>query len=299
MYILRSLLVLPFALAFTLGSTAQTTLKDGTTLVWDKEITAIDDSLPYESMHAPAYKVPVYEATTSQVNKLLPTLLPGASFKRQGRMMKATGVTFPPASSAPVDILANVTRNKKQGNSTVSLAFLHSGTTTPVENPALQSAVRDIGVRLNKAIVQQQVDKWTKELGKADSKHTRAAKSHDKAQKKLAKTRNQLAKSTQEKVELQNEHAVLQKEVDLYNQKWNISHDPKDLKRVNKARSRITKNGTKLSKVIAREAKAQRELDKSSSNIPGVQQEQDAKAAAHVDMQRTVDALKRKLESIR
>lgn len=299
MYIRRSLLALPFALALTLGSTAQNSLDDGTSLVWDKEINASTDSLQNDSNTVPAYSVPVYEATASQVNDLLKTVLPGSVFKKQGKLMKANSVTFTPASSTPVDVLALATQDKKQGLTTLSLAFLNSGTSIPVDNPALSSAVRDLGVSLNKAVVQQQVDAWTKQLDKAGSKSVSATKSHDKAQSDLVKAQNEVDKNAKEKQKLQDEHAILQKEVDLYNQKWTLNQDPKDLKKLNKARSEITKNGEQMAKVVANDTKAQKELTKSSANIPDVQQEKDEQAAAQADAQRTLDALKQKLGNIR
>lgn len=299
MHTRRSLLVLPFALALAMGSTAQNTLKDGTTLVWDKVIAVGADSLRNDSVNVPAFSVPVHEASAKQVSALLKTVLPGASFRKQGRLMKATGVTFAAAGSAPVDVLARVTQNKKQRLSTLSLAFLNSGTSTPVGNPALSPAVRDLGVQLNKAVVQQQVDAWTKKLGKAHGKTESAAKSRDKARKKLNKAQSQVEKNAKERSKLQNERAIMQREIDLYNEKWMLGQDPKDLKKLTKARSRITKNEARMAKLMANEAKAQRELSKTSSNLPDVQQEQDAKAAARNEVQRTVDALQRKLENIR
>lgn len=43
----------------------------------------------------------------------------------------------------------------------------------------------------------------------------------------------------------------------------------------------------------------QEAMTKSSSNLPDAQKKQEEKAASQADVQRTVDALKRKLESIR
>lgn len=294
----RILLALPFSLVLALGSTAQNTLKDGTALVWDKEINVTATTIKSDTVTVPAFSVPVYEATASQVNDLLKTVLPGAAFKKHGNVMKATGVTFTPAAATPVDLLATVTQNKKQGFSTLSLAFLNSGTATPVDNPALQSAVRDIGVRLNKAVVQQQLDKWNKQLGKADSKSASAAKSHAKAKSNLAKVQSEVDKYAKEKSKLQDQQAIMQKEVELCDQKWKLSQDPKDLKKLNEARSSITKNGEQLAKVIEKETKAQKDLSKSSADMPDSQQEKDEKSAVQTDVQHTVDALKQKLESI-
>lgn len=293
-----SLPALSVALLLSSGIHAQQSLKDGTSLTWDKEITVSADSLRNDSVTVPASTVPVFEASAAQVMGLLKTVMPGAAFRKQGKQLKATGANFA-TTGVPMDVLAQVVQHKKQGRSDLTLAFLQPGTSTPVEHAALQPALRDLGVQLNKAVVQQQLDAWKKKLGKADSKTASAAKSQDKAQAKLNKAQSQLEKSAKEKSKLQNEHAILQKQIDLENQKWTLSQDPKDLKRLTKARAKITKNDAKMAKVLEAEAKAQRDLSKSSSSLPDAQKAKDEKASAQAEVQRTVDALQRKLESIR
>ena len=289
---------MPLVLTIGTATFAQNTLKDGTSLLWDKEIAVTADSLRNDSVTVPAYAVPVYEATASQVSGLLKTVVPGAAFKKQGQVLKAIGVNFA-STGAPMDVLAKVAQDKKQGLSTLSLAFLTSGTSTPVVNPKLEPAVRDLGIQLNKAVVQQQVDEWKKKLDKADTKTASATKDQDKAQGKLNKAQAQLEKSAKEKSKLQNEHAVLQKQIDLDNQKWTLSQSPKDLKRLTKARTKITKNEAQMAKAMQSEADAQKSLSKSSSDLPDAQKAKELKAAAQAEVQRTVDSLQRKLENIR
>src|SRR5690606_17029806 len=149
-----SLTTLSILLVLSPGVQAQHSLKDGTSLTWDKEIIVAGDSLRNDSVTVPAHTVPVFEASTSQVTGLLKTVLPGATFKKQGQLLKATGVHFA-STGSPMDVLARVTHEKKLKRSALSLAFLQPGTSTPVENAALQPAVRDLGVQLNKAVVQQ------------------------------------------------------------------------------------------------------------------------------------------------
>ncbi len=299
MHALRTLFVFPISLALSTGIHAQNTLKDGTTLTWDKQITVVKGPLVADSATLPAFTVAVYEATASDVQGLLKTEMSGADLKKQGKLLKASNVSFPAGSAVPVDVLASITDNKKQKMSNLTLAFVAAGTNTPVENPDLESAVRDLSVRLNKAVVQQQLDSWTKQLGKADSKTESAAKSQDKAQAKLNKAQSQLEKTTREKSKLQSQHVIMQKEIDLYNEKWTLSQDPKDFKKLSKSRSNIAKNEAKMAKLMQNEAKAQKELTKTSSNLPDAQKAKDEKVAAQSQVQRTVDALQRKLENIR
>ncbi len=286
------------SMALPLSLCAQNALKDGTSLAWDKEITVTPDSIGNNGVAVPAFTVPVYESNASQVTSLLKTVIPGASFKKQGDLLKAAGASFG-NTGIPMDLLARVVQDKKAGMSKLSLAFLQPGTGNVVENPALQAAVREAGVGLNKGVVQAQVDEWRKKLDKAGSKTAGATKDQDKVQGKLNKAQAQLQKTAKEKSKLQNEHAILQKEIDLENQKWTLSQNPKDLKRLTKARTKITKNESKMAKVMDTEASAQKDLSKSTESLPDAQKAKEQKVSAQAEVQRTVDALQRKLESIR
>ena len=288
-------------LLLTIGTVApaQDKLKDGTTLAWTKDITVGQAQLKNDSVSLPALTVPVYESKAGEVWGLLKKELPGASFKKQGSLMKAAGVSLSPAQAAPADVLAQVVQDKKQGMSTLTFAFLKAGTNEPMDAAQLEPAMRELGVNLNKAVVQGQLNQWEKVLGKAGSKAEGAAKDQAKAQSRMIKAQSELEKITREKSKLQNERAVLQKEVDLYNQKWTLSQNPKDLKKLAKARDGITKNDNQMAKSMDREAKVQRDLSKSSSAVPDAQKAKDQKTAAQADVQRTVDALRNKLNSIR
>lgn len=274
-------------------------MKDGTSLTWDKEIKVVPATIQNGDELQAALSVDVFEAKASQVWDLLKTELPTAIFKKEGQVMKASNVTFSAAMGSPVDIVAKAEDVKKMNMSTLTMAFLAPGTNTVVEDEALSPAMRELAVKLNKAVVQQQINEWAKKLDKADSKTESATKAADKAQARVNKAQAALTKIAKEKSKLQSEHAILQKEIDLNNQKWTVSQDAKDFKRLTKSRAKITKNESKMAKVMDKEAKAQKELSKSSANLPDAQKTQEQKAATQAEVQRTVDALQRKLENIR
>lgn len=295
----RTVTLLCATVALSAALHAQDKLKDGTSLTWDKTIGVGQDFLLNDTEKVPARTVPVYEADNSQVAKLLAKSIPGSSFKKQGKLLSATDVMFPSASDSPVQLLASIERNKKANLSMLKLAFLQGGVPLTGDDAKLNEAVRELGVKLNKAVVQDQIDVWKKKLGKAGSKAESASKASDKTQGKLNKSQAKLAKASKEKSKLQGEHAVLQKEIDLHNQKWTLSQSSKDLKKLTKARSKITKNESKMASVMKAEASAQKDLSKHTSALPDAQKTEKDKAATEADVQRTVDALQRKLENIR
>lgn len=295
----RTLILLCTAAVLSATLHAQDKLKDGTSLTWDKTIGVGQDSLLNDTVMVPARTVPVYEADESQVAKVLGKAIPGASFKKQGKLLSASDVSLPSASTSPVQLLASIERNRKENLSTLKLAFLQDGKALTANDAQLNAAVREIGVNLNKAVVQDQLDGWTKQLDKAGSKAESASKASDKTQGKLNKSQSKVAKASKERSKLQGEHAVLQKEIDLQNQKWTLSQDPKDLKKLTKARAKITKNESNMAKAMKTESDAQKEVSKYTSALPDAQKTEQAKAATQAEVQRTVDALQRKMESIR
>ena len=299
MRIFRAPLACAFLLFLVSALHAQNTLKDGTSLLWDKEITVGHDSLRNDTANVAAVTVPVYEASSSDVMDLLKSQLPGANFKKHGKVLKATGVSFATASSTPVDILASVNENKKQRVSTLTLAFLSPGTAISLGGPQVEAAARGLAVKMNKAVVQCQIDSWRKKLSKASDKADDAIKDHEKAQAERDKAKAKLGKTAKEKSKLQDEHAILQKQIDLDNQKWTLSQNSKDLKALTKSRSKITKNETAMAKVMQDEADIRKDLAKNADEVPDTQKAKEQKTAEQAEIQRTVDALQHKLESIR
>ncbi len=295
----RTLSLLCAAAALSATLHAQDKLKDGTSLTWNKTIGVGQDSLMNDTVMVPARTVPIYEADDPQVAKLLEKVIPGSSFKKQGKLLSASDVVFPSASDSPVQLLASIERNKKENLSLLKLAFLQAGAPLVGNDAKLNEALRDLGVKLNKAVVQEQIDDWNKQLDKAGSKAESATKASDKTQGKLNKSQSKVAKASKERSKLQGDHAVLQKEIDLLNQKWTLSQDPKDLKKLTKARGKITKNESKMAKAMKAEADAQKDVSKYTEALPDAQKTEQAKAATQAEVQRTVDALQRKMENIR
>ena len=163
----------------------------------------------------------------------------------------------------------------------------------------LEAAMRDLSIRMNKAVVQQQIDDQKKKLEKLTGKTENAVKAQDKTQGKLNKAQKKMEKISKEKVDLQNQHNILEKDIALQNERWTTSQDPKDLKKLTKARTKITKNESKLASALKDESKTQADIAKYTAAVPDATKVREAKATDQAEVQRTVDALQRKLEAVR
>lgn len=286
---------------FALGLSAQkqNKTKDGYALSWDKEITAITDTIRSDSMKVVATQVPVYEVRPSQLASLLKTVLPGASLKESRGLYRALAVSYPDVSAAPVDLVATMKEDKKAGVTRMALGFLQGGAPLPGDAAQQQAAVRDLAVKLNKAVVQQQVTKWEQELTKAAKSAESARASQDKAHKKASDASADVQKTSEKKSKVQREIANNQADIARLEQRWQASQEAKDLQKLTKMRSTLAKNEQKLAGLMNDESKAQKTLNKRQDAVPNAAKERNASEDRQQEIQRTVDALKRKLENIR
>lgn len=277
---------------------AQDKLEDGTTLSWTHEIAVAMDSLRADSLMLPAYTTTVWEARASETEGLLTKAIPTAKFKKSGDLLRAENVIFPPGTALPATLLARTVEDKKAGEAKLYVALLRNGQAVAPE-PATEAAVRDLSVRLNKAVVQQQIDSRKKMLDRSANKTASAVKSQDKTQGNLNKAQAELEKIAKKKTELQQEHNLLEKEIALDNERWNTSQEPKDLAKLTKSRGKIAKNESKLADLLKQETKTQGDITKYSAALPDAAKAHEAKAASQAEVQRAVDSLQHKLDSIK
>ncbi|MBK8580548.1 MAG: hypothetical protein IPL86_01500 [Flavobacteriales bacterium] len=295
---LRPIVLFAIATGLISSATAQDKLPDGTSLTWDHELAVGLDSLKNDSVMVQAYSIRVYEARANQLGELLEKALPAAKFKKSGYLMKAENVLFPAGSGTPVNLVASTDEDKKTGVATLRMAILNSSGLIP-HTTELEAGMHDLSIRMNKALVQEQIDEQKKKLEKVTGKTESAVKAQDKTQGKLNKAQKKMEKISKEKVDLQNEHNILEKDIALQNERWTTSQDPKDLKKLTKAREKITKNESKLASALKDESKTQADISKYTEAVPDAAKEREAKATDQADVQRTVDALQRKLEAVK
>lgn len=291
--------LLTLAALIGLSAIAQNRTKYGYALTWDKEITTGTDSIPNGVMKVPATTFPVYEAEPKDVASLLKTVIPGASFKSKGDVYTALGASVPAVSASPLDLLATFTQNKKGGFTTVALGMLQNGAPLQGDAGFQQALVRNIGVQLNKAVVQRQLDKWTKNSGKAAKEVDSAKKDKDKAAAKVKDAEKSLEKNAASKAKLEKEIANNKADVIRQEERWKVSQDAKSLDKLTKLRGKQLKNETKLSDLLGDQAKMQKSLEQRQRAQPDAEKDQDKSEDAQKEVQRTVDALKQKLESIK
>ena len=107
-----------------------------------------------------------------------------------------------------------------------------------------------------------------------------------------------LQKTTAKKSKVQTDIANNQADISRLELRWQTSQDAKDLKKLTKMRSTLAKNEKKLADLMADESKQQKTLNKRQDSVPDAAKDRLKTEDAQQETQRTVDALKRKLDAI-
>lgn len=293
----RSVL-LAIAAAFALGLSAQNKTKDGHALSWSNDVHTGNDTITSGLVKVPATTVPVYEARPKELITLLKSALPMAAFKEEANLLTANAVNLP-SVDGPVDILAKATEDKKGGFTSVAISFLQNGNPFGTENSVANGLAREIGVKLNKAVVQQQLAPWEDKLAKAGKQHESAAADKAKVQEKADKASADLQKTVSKREDLKKDIANLQNDIARQDAKWQTSQDAKDLKKLTKLREKLAKSEKSLASTLVNESKQQKANEKRQDAIPNAVKDESKRSESLDEVKQTVDALRKKLEDIK
>lgn len=297
----RTSILLSSALLLSTSATyAQDKTKEGHALAWTNTISVVPDSLVNGTHTLPAFLITVFESDGSQALDLWKAeLKPLSREVTGGKPAKAVGTTLPAFPGAPVMVLCTSSTDKKADLGRLTLAYALNDSTPVVDMVAAQAHAHQLAVALNKAVVQSQIDAYTKTLDKTTDKLEDAqedvmdnAKDLDKANKSLAKSKNAVSRIQADNAKYSGEIAGLEK-------KFALTNDPKDLKKLTKARQKLAKGESSLAKAMRSEAKAQDAVSKYQGQSPDRTQE----AQEHTDSKEATEAiisqLKRKQDAIR
>jgi uncharacterized phage infection (PIP) family protein YhgE len=277
---------------------AQEKTKDGTVLSWTHSIKVDRDSVVNGTHLLPAYTITVFESDGSWVMDQWKNEMKAVSSGITGsRPVKVSDARVPAMGDAPLLLLANSTTDKKSKSGRLTVAFALNDS-TPAEGDA-QRVMHDLAVKLNKQVVQQQIDEQQKKLDKAADKHSSAQSSTEKAAKNISKANSDLQKSRKKLSKLQADKAKLQGDVHGMEKKFALTNDPKDLQKLTKARGRLNKNESAIAKEMQRENKIQSTLNKhqdSQARASGTLQDH---TETKEDIMRIISELKRKQDAIR
>lgn len=298
---LRSI-ALPFSLSLLLlsAATAQEKTREGFTKTWDRPITVVPDSLLNGTHILPAYTIAVHEADAGEVVDLWKADMKALSREVTGsKPLRANGVVLNELGAAPVNMAVMAVTEKKSDLSRLTVAFLATDSTAMPAAPEQEAYVRSLAVKYNKAIVQKQIDAYQKMLDRSSEKLADAKGDEAKIKQRISKVNNDLAKIKAKRGKVMADNAEVQGDISGLEKKFALTNDPKDLQRLTKARQKLAKGESAVAKLMQSEAKAQATANKYQDQLPKASSEQQDITLNKEEITNTLNALKRKQDSIR
>lgn len=298
---LRSI-ALPFSLSLLLlsAATAQEKTREGFTKTWDRPITVVPDSLLNGTHKLPAYTIAVHEADAGEVVDLWKADMKALSREVTGsKPLRANGVVLNELGAAPVNMAVMAVTEKKSDLSRLTVAFLVTDSTAMPAAPEQEAYVRSLAVKYNKAIVQKQIDAYQKMLDRSSEKLADAKGDEAKIKQRISKVNSDLAKIKAKRGKVMADNAEVQGDISGLEKKFALTNDPKDLQRLTKARQKLAKGESTVAKLIQSEAKAQATANKYQDQLPKASSEQQDITLNKEEITNTLNALKRKQDSIR
>ena len=273
---------------------AQHTSPEGFRLSWNNAISVERDTLLIAGANLPSWSITVHETSAKAALDLWRIdVSPNALRVRASRPMVATGVKLGSAFTAPVDVHAVSTHDRLSSDATLTLVFISLG-----HDERLEGIMRDLSVRLNRALVQEQIDAITKDKSDSGRDLEREQKNEAKLGKRLDKANWNLETTLRQKSRTQ--QAVANRQGDLNRQERRVAGaaSPRQLKRLTRSRRSLTGDQRQLSRQMRDVARTQREINKLTRDLQNSTAAQQAIRSGKDLKGYTLDALNKKKDSI-
>lgn len=297
----RSIALFAF-IALLSGSTlvqAQDLTKDGIALSWNRELMVVPGTIKTKVTEFPAHVITVFETDAKTALDLLKIEYAPISTNITGNPLKVTGAKLPAVSEAPVDLLVTATTDKKAKLARLSVTFMSNDSTILPDNGEQARIMRELAVRLNRAVVQRQIDGYQKDLEKEGKKLGDTQKDVAKSKKKLSKANSDLQKTMSKRSKTERQSATLHGTISGLERTFALSNDPKDLKKLTSARTKLAKSEKAQAKLMQQEAKYQSSINKYQDSVDSYSKKADDRTEGKGDLLRIVTELKRKQDNIR
>ena len=268
-------------------------------LTWDHAINVVPATVSYLDTMREGFSFQVFETNAREVSHMWrDQVSKKAAVFVNADPMVANGTRFEQLSADPLTVIASVKDDKGSKSTKFNIAFIPSTGTTPPSAAMQEMFVRELAVDLNRKVVQRQIDEQEKLLGRADDKAAKSKGKQDKLNSSINKKKGELDKSRASRTKAEARNARIKSEIVGYEQKFTLSNEPKDLKKLTKARTELAKGEEKVAGMMEKEVKLQNELNKLADDLPDAAERKEADSQRMSEQQRLVDSLRNKLQNI-
>lgn len=247
----------------------------------------------------PAHTITVFETDASTALDLLKVDYTPIAASIGGKPMKVSGARLTQISEEPVEVIVEASTEKKANLARLTMAFMANDTVSLEDNGEQEKLMHGLAVRLNKAVVQAQIDRYQKDLDKAADKLGGTEEDVTKAQKNLGKANSDLQKTKAKRGKVEADNAKVHGNISGLEKKFALSNDPKDLQKLTKARQKLAKNETSQAKLMQQEAKIQGNINKHQGTLDSHSKKAEGQAESKEDLLKIIAELKRKQDNIR
>lgn len=292
-------MITPAALLLATLLSAQTgKTREGYSLQWDRTIAVVRDTLQNGAFKLPAWTIAVHEAEANDVmGWWMADMQAVSTAVTKGKPAKAMGLRLPQLPDAAMAAAA-VNAEKKADLVKLTVAFAANDSTATAGTEGQEEYMRALAVKYNRAVVAAQIEAYEKQLGKAGDKLTDTKGDVTKSQSRITKSNSQLEKIKTKRGKIQRDNAKLSGDIAGHEKKFALSNDPKDLQKLTKAREKLAKGESALAKLMQQEAKVQADIAKEQGRLETRTNKAEESSAAKEDLQRLLEALRRKHDNI-
>ncbi len=274
--------------------------RNGPELSWNKEITILPNTIQFKDSTFQAFSFTVFETDAKTLLEMWRNDYSSKSVEiEKGEPMVANGAMIERLSNGPITVLARTAGDKKAGTATMTIAFKPSTNGTIAALDVQEAQVREMAVRYNRAVVEEQIKREEKVLEKSKGQLSKSVSKDDKLNKNILKTNASLNKVQASRMKEQTKNARLQGQLVGAEHAYTISKDVKDLKKLTKARDKLSAGETKVAKLMEKEARIQSTATKYSGNIPDSNRDKEGHSTEVAAHETTLEALRTKLNNIR
>ena len=282
------------------GAIAQERTESGYLMNWSGDLRVEPGTITNGRWSLNGHTITIHEADAKTALDLWKQ-----EYKAQGATIagsnpaKATNVSIAGISSTPLLVLATVTTGSTKGDARLTLAYCASDSTNVDGTVNVESLMHDLAVKLNRAVVQRQIDEQQEVVDRYVGKVEDAQRDQAKAQKRAADANDDLEKAKKEKSKLSARQAEIQSDIQKYQERYNRTQSPADLKKLTKAQQDLVDVQKDMSKQMKKEADAQKDANAQQGDLPDAQEDQNKYQSAKEKATIELEALKRKLEAVR
>src|SRR5690606_3443237 len=255
-------------------------------------LTVVPDTLTHDGVDFPAHTITVHCMTANELFQLWRSDMKSRSRDVSGRKPTiAHGVVLDRISSTPVTVLGMTKGDRRSYIAQLTIAFAENDSTPFPSTEAQEDHVYDLAVKYNREVVDRMIKRKQDELARAQRKSEKAGSNEQRTRERLTKAKGKLKQARVKRERAQAEKNSMDDEVARLQARYSGSGSERDRKRLQRARNRLEKRNSTLLKYMEREARYQADVNEYSTELPGEENEHQAR-------NKEVSALKKEIRDL-